>query len=183
MMDCEFTKDTCPDDPITGTPGVTWEETIKPDSCNFTQTACTTLNGISVEDDYCYLSHREYFGDKYTPSSCDAAGGSWTKRICLNVFYRSSDTPIAKAPSKPVSIEENGGYQTLQFSIPDSNDIDKDGITDEPMPYLPMGPNAIGIYEYDGDCDPENNPLYPADRQNPIQVDFHPRTSLPVINW
>jgi hypothetical protein len=176
-MDCEFTEATCPTDP----PNVTWEGTIKPDSCNFTKTACTTLNGISLGNDYCYLSHGEHIGAQYNLTSCDATGGSWTGKICLNVFYRSSDTSIAKAPSKPVSIEENGGYQTLQFFIPDSNDIDKDEITDEPMPYLPMGPNAIGIYEYDGtNC---TSTLYPADRQTPIQVDFHPRAGLPVINW
>ena len=40
------------------------------------------------------------------------------------------------------------------------------------------------------DCDPYDpanptitNPFYPADRQNPIQVDFHPHGTLPVINW
>ncbi|WP_442497261.1 prepilin-type N-terminal cleavage/methylation domain-containing protein [Methylobacter sp. sgz302048] len=166
VMDCEFTNATCP----TGTAGVTWEDTIKPDSCNFTQTACKTLNGTSVGNDYCYLSHGENVGAKYNLASCDAAGGSWTGKICLNVFYRGSNSSIVNVSSNPISIEENGGYQTIQFNFAISPIL------------IPGGQNAIGIYEYDGDCNLDN-PLYPAGRQSPIQVDFHPRTGLPVINW
>jgi hypothetical protein len=135
------------------------------------------------------MSHAEFTGAKYTVGGCQAASGSWTAKLCMNLFYRDPDTSaITYVPSLPVTIDENGGYQTVQFLFPDTADADEDGITNEPIPvplYVPIGQNAIGIYEYDGDgdyCD-LNNPLYPADRQNPIQVDFHPRTGLPVINW
>jgi prepilin-type N-terminal cleavage/methylation domain-containing protein len=167
MMDCEFTSATCP----TGTTGVTWDTSIKPDSCNFTQAACTILNGVSTGNDYCYLSHAENVGAKYNLSICDAVGGSWTGKICLNVFYRNSNTSIAYVSSNPVSIEESSRYQTIQFNFA-TNPI-----------LIPGGQNAIGIYEYDGDCDPINNTLYPTDHKSPIQVDFHQRAGLPVINW
>ncbi len=177
VNDCAFTEANC------ATAGGTWDSTTSPESCSFTQAACHAKNGQSTGSD-CYMSHAEFTGAKYTAEGCQAASGSWTAKLCMNLFYRDPDTSaITNIPSLPVTIDENGGYQTVQFSITDINDIDNDGVTAEPMPYLPIGSNAIGIYEYDGDCDPVNNSLYPADRQNPIQVDFHPRAGLPVINW
>jgi prepilin-type N-terminal cleavage/methylation domain-containing protein len=182
VNDCTFTDANC----IAA--GGTLEDTSLPHSCSFTQTACYTKHGQSTNSD-CYMSHAEFTGAKYTVGGCQAASGSWTAKLCMNLFYRDPDTSaITYVPSLPVTIDENGGYQTVQFLFPDTADADEDGITNEPIPvplYVPIGQNAIGIYEYDGDgdyCD-LNNPLYPADRQNPIQVDFHPRTGLPVINW
>jgi prepilin-type N-terminal cleavage/methylation domain-containing protein len=101
--------------------------------------------------------------------------GYLPQNICMNLFYRA-DGALKYTSSYPLTIEENGSYQELRFS----NFKDQ---SDTVIADIPIGKNAIGIYEYNGNCDPVNNPLYPADRQNPIQVDFHPRTGLPVINW
>jgi len=164
--DCAFTAATCP----TATTGVTWVGTTpKPDSCNFTQAACTSLNGMSLGDDYCYMSHGENIGVKYDVASCASATGSWAGNICLKVFYRDPvNATISTFSSNAVVIRESGLYQTIQFSFNNP-------------PLIPVGQNAIGIYEHDGtNC---TNTPYPADRQNPIQVDFHAHTTLPVINW
>lgn len=169
--DCQFTSATCP----TANPGVTWESVEKPESCNFTLSACNSLNGYSVGDSYCYMSHAEYVGVKYVSASCDGSTGKWTGKICAIVFYRDPSTSsVIYAASNPISITGNIGFQTLLFSQFSSGG--------SPVPKIPTGQNAIGIYEYDGDCNPDN-PFYPADRQNPIVVDFRPNTTLPVINW
>ncbi|MGR9014779.1 MAG: prepilin-type N-terminal cleavage/methylation domain-containing protein [Gammaproteobacteria bacterium] len=114
-----------------------------------------------------------YHNIKTGKYECEDISGNWKyprKQVCLNVFYRNNGN-LNWATSLPTLIEENGAYQTIQFNFA-ANPV-----------FIPTGQNAIGIYEYDGDCDPVNNPLYPADRQNPIQVDFHAHTALPVINW
>lgn len=132
-----------------------------------------------------------YHNIKTSKDECEGVGGNWKyprKQVCLNVFYRNNGN-LNVATSLPTLIEEDGAYQTVQFNgfyLPDLNDIDSDGNRYESLGNVlavPAGQNAIGIYEYDGDCDPVNNPIYPPDRQNPIQLDFQPHTTLPVINW
>nr|WP_305910141.1 prepilin-type N-terminal cleavage/methylation domain-containing protein [Methylomarinum sp. Ch1-1]MDP4519461.1 prepilin-type N-terminal cleavage/methylation domain-containing protein [Methylomarinum sp. Ch1-1] len=97
--------------------------------------------------------------------------GVWTypsKDICMNVFYRNNGA-INFASSSAILIKEHGGYQTLQFNNFNVSPI-------------PIGINAIGIYEYDGDCNTDNA-MYPSDRTQPIQVMFISHNDLPVINW
>jgi prepilin-type N-terminal cleavage/methylation domain-containing protein len=131
--------------------------------------SCTD-NGTITEKNACDVQNEIWFGDTiYTIPLSGPYSNYSTKNICMVIFYRANGT-LNRASSSSVTIEENGSYQELRFSNFDTSPI-------------PIGKNAIGIYEYDGNCDPVNNPLYPADRQNPIQVDFHPRTGLPVINW
>lgn len=168
IQDCSFAQTACT------TAGGTWQNTVKPDSCAFSQAACTAKQGVSNGSD-CYMSHADSVGAKYDANSCKASSGNWTGRICMNVFYRNNGN-INVATSLPTLIEEDGAYQTVQFNFTNP-------------PPIPIGQNAIGIYEYtdnDGDgiyCEPGSDNIYPADRQNPIQVDFHANTTLPVINW
>lgn len=144
------------------------------------QAACESNSKVWLESwPRCYTTSAPntellvpYYNIKTGKDDCEGIGGSWKyprKQLCINVFYRQNGN-LNVATSFPALIEEDGAYQTLQFLLP------------APF-YVPAGQNAIGIYEYDGDCDPVNNPLYPLDRQNPIQVDFHPHATLPTINW
>ncbi|MCL7419900.1 MAG: prepilin-type N-terminal cleavage/methylation domain-containing protein [Methylobacter sp.] len=129
-------------------------------------------NGTITTQSACDAANENWYGDNIVLNDINSVGiRRFRKRdICLNLFYRKSDTSeVTFIPSKEFQIDENGAYQTIRFNFTNP-------------PPIPIGKNAIGIYEYDGDCDLDN-PLYPADRQNPIQVDFHPRTGLPVINW
>ena len=163
VNDCTFTSANC-----VAAEG-TWESTTTPNSCSFTQTDCHTRSGQSTGRD-CYMSHAEFSGTRYVAEGCQTAAGTWTARICMNLFYRNPNTSVVtNISSNPVTIDDNGAYQTINFNF-------------TTPPLIPVGANAIGIYEYDGDCNLDN-PLYPADRQNPTQVDFHPHTTLPVINW
>jgi prepilin-type N-terminal cleavage/methylation domain-containing protein len=135
--------------------------------------SCT--DGTITQKDICENQQESWFGDSiYTIPLSGPYSTYWTHNICMNIFYRANGA-FKYISSSLVTIEENGSYQELRFS----NFKDQSGtvITD-----IPIGKNAIGIYEYDGDCN-QGNTLYPADRQNPIQVDFHPRAGLPAINW
>jgi prepilin-type N-terminal cleavage/methylation domain-containing protein len=130
-------------------------------------------NGTITTQSACDAANENWYGENIVLNDINSVGiRKFRKRdICLNLFYRKSDTSeVTFIPSKEFQIDENGAYQTIRFNFTNP-------------PPIPIGKNAIGIYEYNGNCDPVNNPLYPADRQNPIQVDFHPRAGLPVINW
>jgi hypothetical protein len=152
------------------------------DQLKTTKTECATplvwrscSNGTITQKNDCENQQESWFGDTiYTIPLSGPYSIYWTQNICMNIFYRANGA-FKYVSSAPVTIKENGNYQELRFS----NFKDQSGtvITD-----IPIGKNAIGIYEYDGDCNP-GNILYPADRQNPIQVDFHPRADLPVLNW
>jgi hypothetical protein len=113
--------------------------------------------------------------------------------ICMKVFYRKTDSTIGVLVSDktndettvhfdPNVISADGSAQTIRFTnFRDSTITSSDFITS-----IPIGSNAIGIYQYDGTsngCKSDTMPYYPSDRQNPIQVDFHANTTLPVINW
>jgi prepilin-type N-terminal cleavage/methylation domain-containing protein len=188
---CKFSNQADCELPVAnGGPGGTWNND-NPASCAFSASQCSMAGGISNGRD-CYATHQEgnSSASPYTQYSCQIESeGSWfyytfsnasnffnQRSVCMVIWYRSQTASIAYLRSSSATIEENGSYQELRFS----NFKDQDG---NDATHIPIGKNAIGIYEYDGDCDPVNNPLYPADRQNPIQVDFHPRTGLPVINW
>ena len=105
--------------------------------------------------------------------------------ICMKIFYRQLDSTIgvlisdentATPNNEPKFIYPDGSSQTIRFK----NFRDKDGNL---MNNLPIGSNAIGIYQYDGkDCQ-TSNVFYPINHQMPMQVDFHPNATLPVINW
>ncbi|MEF3075397.1 prepilin-type N-terminal cleavage/methylation domain-containing protein [Methylobacter sp. Wu1] len=172
---CKFSNQTdCERIVADGGPGGTWNMD-NPASCSFTLAQCNTANGLTKGKD-CNITNEEGASStitRYSQQNCNISSGTWTsniKQLCLRVFYRNNGT-ITSIPSnsKPVLIEENGSSQTIHFNFA-SNPI-----------FIPAGQNAIGIYEHDGtNC---TSTLYPADRQNPIQVDFHPRIDLPVINW
>jgi prepilin-type N-terminal cleavage/methylation domain-containing protein len=134
--------------------------------------SCSGSDVTIATQSACDIANENWYGDKIVLNDINSVSiRRFRKRdICLNLFYRKSDTSeVTPIQSKEFQIDENGAYQTIRFNFTNP-------------PPIPIGKNAIGIYEYDGDCDPDN-PLYPANRPNPIQVDFHPRTGLPVINW
>ncbi len=152
--------------------GGIWNAGSEPKQCEFPDTQCLVKGGNPREGD-CSIPRAEHDGAPFNKQTCETATGVWNEHrqsVCLNVFYRNNGN-LNVATSLPTLIEEDGAYQTVQFNF-ETNPV-----------FIPTGQNAIGIYEYDGDCDPVNNPLYPADRQNPIQIDFHPNATLPVINW
>ena len=129
-----------------------------------------TDDGTILDQDICIANDEIWYGDNLYSVEYPTQNNSYNNQdICLNVFYRqSSDSEVTHTSSTLVSIEENGSYQTINFS--------GFGMTN-----IPIGINAIGIYEHDGDCDTNNN-IYPSDR-SPIRVMFVSNNDLPVINW
>lgn len=168
---CLFNSTTC-----TGT-GKTWEDTY----CKFDSASCLADGGIYTENGSNASCLRIYktpttSNEEYNETSCLSEGKGWPSEsparavsICMKVFYRQDGSVvIPPSISAPILLEENNMVRQIHFTGFSVSDI-------------PTGVNAIGIYEHDGtNC---TSTLYPADRQNPIQVDFHPRTGLPVINW
>ncbi|WAK03274.1 prepilin-type N-terminal cleavage/methylation domain-containing protein [Methylobacter sp. YRD-M1] len=168
-----------------------------PDPSKTTETDCGPLvwqsctDGTNTEKNVCESNNEIWFGKTiYTIPSSGPYSTYSSKNICMAIFYRKSDssigvlindedttndTPVVIINPKPVIAD--GSAQTIRFSN------FRDSITNNLVSSIPIGINAIGIYEYDGDCDPMNNPLYPADRKKPIQVVFHQRADLPIINW
>lgn len=154
-------------------------------SCTFSSAQCETAGGFTSAKD-CYLTHAEGEGSstRYNERSCQVgAKGTWVKHttdndwvyqqanLCLKVFYRDPvSSAILNTSSSSVLLDEDGLNQTILFS-----DF---GITN-----IPMGINAIGIYEYDSAANSCTTNLYPSDRTQPIQVQFIPHTNLPIINW
>jgi len=160
--------------------------------CSFAPSACAAKHGISFAQD-CAMTNREgeNFGPKFFPTNCEVNNGIWrfnTKTICLNVFHRGRiDSSIVTTSSNPVTIEENGSYQTLSFSFDRGNQADCESnmgewVNSSCTYSIAMGINAVGIYEYDGDCNTDNN-LYPYDRAQPVPIQIIPNTNLPIINW
>jgi hypothetical protein len=198
-QDCALDATACAATPSGGTHAVgTWENTALPNSCSFSLSDCQNIGGKSSDilsgqstGDECLMSHANFLGSPYTPQTCKSATGNWTARVCLNLFHRENGRLVSRV-SLPVSINEDGMSESVQFLLKDTGDIDGDSNTDEPVPgpfFVSTGQNAIGIYEYtdnDGDsiyCEPGSDKFYPVDRPGPIQIDFRPNTTLPVINW
>ena len=116
--------------------------------------------------------------------------------ICMKVFYRKTDSSIGVLVSDektgndtptngyydPKLITADGSAQTIKFTNFRDATITTDDFTANFITNIPIGTNAIGIYQYDGTSCSTTTLFYPADRQNPIQVDFHPNATLPVIN-
>lgn len=143
-----------------------------------------------------------------TESACLSAGQKWygdtifnnifnnpptQKKICMKVFYRTADSMIGMLISDDdlsndasaisfdaKTITADGGFQAIRFgAFRDS----QSSAGAPPEAWVPIGSLAVGIYEFDGSSCKTSTSYYPADRQSPIQVDFHPHTTLPVINW
>lgn len=117
-----------------------------------------------------------------TKTICTDKGETWTidspsKTLCMKIFSRRDGDTVSETQSsnQPV-VPQDGSLKVIDFEY--DNDPGTAGIQ---TTSFSIGSNAIGIYEHDGtNC---TSTLYPPDRQNPIQVDFHPRAGLPVINW
>lgn len=118
----------------------------------------------------------------YTECTNENATNKWIvtpqpQTLCMRIFSRKDGDTVSETESsnQPV-ITQDGSHRVVEFEF--DRDTGTDGIQ---ATNFPIGINAVGIYEHDGtNC---KTTLYPTDRQNPIQVDFHPRTGLPVINW
>ncbi len=176
--------------------GGTWD-TNNPNSCLLTTAQCFSAQGLTNGGE-CYLTHQEgqTTATRYTESSCKTAKGVWFRNtsiysplyrknsVCVKFFYRKgssidsliSDNDISTASPDPFPIEENGSYQTITFN--NFKDNTNTVVTD-----IPIGINAIGIYEYDGSSCSTSTNLYPSDRTAPIPVLFAPHRNLPVIQW
>ncbi|GEM_PF-1052816 len=161
--------------------------------CNLNTTADNDTGYASCAQPACYKSKVE----------CEKANGIWfdapheiitnrasvaysQKNICLKVIYRDGSSPgfIASDATdtvnnaSPIQVNEDGGIQSLTFTF-DSDHAN----TDFQDVQIPLGINAVGVYEYDGSSCATSNTLYPNDRTTPIPVQFVPHMSLPVINW
>lgn len=174
-----------------GGPGGIWNSE-KPESCSFSSTQCSNAGG-KTDARECYLTHQEgnAASTPYNQYSCQMESkGSWfyytfanasnyfnDRSICMVIWVRDPATSsIIPLTSDSLTIQENGSFQTIRF-------INFKNASNTLVPRIMQGINAIGIYEYDGNCDPLNNPLYPSDRQQPIQVLFNAHSSLPSVNW
>ncbi len=131
--------------------------------------SCTD-NGTITDQATCLLNNEIWYGDSNYSVDLPPQPGSYnSKSICMKVFYRKNDGTVDTAnSSNAVSIAENGSYQTITFT--------GFAVTD-----IPIGINAIGIYEHNGTNCTTN--IYPADRSGPIPVLFVPHRQLPVIQW
>ena len=113
-------------------------------------------------------------------TSCTAiVGNTWNptyKTLCLKIFSRKDGDIITTESANHPSVPQNGSSQTIGFEL--DSDLATAGI--QPSP-IAKGINSVAVYEHNGTAC--TNTFYPATRQNPIQVDFHPHTTLPVINW
>jgi len=127
-----------------------------------------------------------YYFTKNNDASCGSSG-TWDyakQKICMKIFYRksidatmdilTSDFDNSDTDIDPITIIEDGRNQTINFSnFRDSGGTIFDG--------LPLGVNAIGIYEHDGvNC---TNTVYPSNRNGSQQILFVPHSTLPPINW
>ena len=121
--------------------------------------------------------------DTSSPSSknfCENNGGVWafnTQNICMLISFRTVNSGATvindPAQSSIVTVTENGREQILHFG----SFINSSGA----VTHIPMGINAIGIYEHDGvNCDISS--IYPSGSQV-IKLAFIPHISLPTINW
>ncbi|MGR9046552.1 MAG: type II secretion system protein [Gammaproteobacteria bacterium] len=133
---------------------------------------------------------------------CEKAGGIWfdgnheiitnratvfyvQKNICLKVFYRNgsaitvvaSDNTDTVNDSSPVQINEDGGMELVRFRF--DSDPATAGFQDV---MVPLGINAVAVYEYDGISCATSTALYPSDR-SPVQIQFVPHANVPLIYW
>lgn len=138
-------------------------------------------SGVITNESACLSADQIWYGDNIFNNSLS------TQKICMRIYYRTSGSTIGELVSDdnlandsptvhidPKSIVADGSFQSVRFANfrDEANNL---------LNMIPAGSNAIGIYQHDGtNCTAQ---IYPADRQMPIQMDFHARSGLPVINW
>lgn len=104
------------------------------------------------------------------------------KSICMKIFFRK-DVLVKHIVSKPLLIKEDGTHQTVlfNFDFDETKCKDNDGTWLNEVCHIPVGQNAIGIYEHvESTC---TDTFYPTDRKQSVAVNFYPKAYLPVINW
>ncbi|QPK61490.1 prepilin-type N-terminal cleavage/methylation domain-containing protein [Methylomonas sp. LL1] len=121
------------------------------------------------------------------------ASGPSPEKICMKIFYRTSNSTIGVLVSDEdlsndasaisfdaKTITADGSFQTIRFNDFRDSQSSAGAV---PKAFVPIGSLAIGIYQFDATSCKTSTSYYPADRKAPIQVDFHPHATLPVINW
>ena len=165
------------------------------DQSKFTKAQCSnpdvwrscTDDGTITTINACSTANEIWYGDNlFSISTIPAQPIPPTIPICMKVFYRKPDSSIgvlvsdenkATVINDPKLITADGSFQTIRFT--DLRDSSSNLLVTD----IPIGSNAIGVYQYDGIGCNTSNMLYPINHRTPIQVDFHPHTNLPVINW
>lgn len=151
--------------------------------------SCTD-NGTITNQSACSSANQTWFGDNIFSISINTTATQTTANtipVCMKIFYRTANATIGSLVSdenigtavnnEPKLIYADGSTQTIRFV--NFRDADSGNLQND----VPIGNNAIAVYQYDGaDCK-TSNVFYPINHQMPIQVDFHPYTNLPVINW
>lgn len=150
------------------------QKTTKAECSGPTETWRSCSDGTSANKDDCLSAGENWFGDTlYSQPQSSSNTISRSLNICMIIYYRDAET-IAYAMSDPIPVKEDGTEQTFHFTGFD------DGTN--PVNLIPAGSQSIGIYEYDGDCNPDNN-LYPYDRTKPASTQFQPRSQVTKIDW
>lgn len=159
--------------------------------CKFTTANCS---GNFSTSGMCRRSHTDKTSAILSEKSCiDNGGQKWTentKQICMNVFFRNPlNSATSYISSEPVNITEDGGYQSVHFSFVGSTQASCEGnngvwdtvalVCSYP---IGVGANAIGIYEYDGNCNSTNS-LYPDNKPQIMKVLLAPHNNTPSISW
>jgi len=162
--------------------------------CEFTPANCSTLIGQFSTSGLCRRSHTDKTGAILSEKSClDNGGQFWTentKQICMNVFYRSPiNSQQSYISSDPMNITEDGSYQSIHFNFSgvdqtkcEANNGVWDSVASSCSFPVGVGIDAIGIYEYDGDCN-SANPFYPANKTQNMDVLFIPKQNINPIAW
>jgi len=162
--------------------------------CEFTPANCSALIGQFSTSGLCRRSHTDKTGAILSEKTClDNGGQFWTenrKQICMNVFFRSPvNSQQSYISSDPINITEDGSYQSIHFNFSEANQIDcenNNGVWDTGTSTcsfpVGVGIDAIGIYEYDGDCN-SANPFYPANKTQNMDVLFVPKQNINPLSW
>lgn len=145
-----------------------------------------TDDGTITDIATCF-SHNEiwYGNDLYNIPVAPYSGNL----VCMKIFYRKADASIGVLTSDentsndsptvhydPKPITEDGSFQTLRFAA-------FRNMSGNLETAIPIGINAIGIYQYDGSSCVTSGTLYPDGRTQPVQVLFSPHANLAAINW
>lgn len=160
-----------------------------------TQNACETNSGIWYESwgrcknltaPSTEIS-TPYFFTRNNDTQCGSSG-TWLhakKKLCMKIFYRresdstidfiTSDSDSSDVDLDPITIVEDGTNQTIKFLN------FREDSTNTIISGLPIGINAIGVYEHDGSsC---TDILYPSTRSDTVQLLFAPKTTFSIIDW
>jgi len=120
----------------------------------------------------CNLADELWYGDVIVNRSFSSISVKkyQDKKICMKVFFRENNSTLNFYSSNEILIREDGSYQTISFPFP--------GVTN-----IPMGLNAVGVYEYDGAGCATSTVLYPNNRTQPVPIQLTSHVNLSVINW